>query len=346
MMSKIKFAVVVPVALFIVGCGDVALRDRSNEYLHSHELPPMVIPDDKDDAAVGELYAIPDIPETGAVTSDVFRVPRPQPLSENLFEETVTIQSFGADRWIAINKPPAEVWPRIRNILTRSGVPTARTDAPHGILETGWLQFKDDDSNSHRFRFTITPGVGISSTEVRLIQMQVPQGTESRAGEWPQYSSSSERGQEFMEMTSNALVSDINSGSVSLLAQNIGGDSKVKIVTQDQPYISMKLSYERAWSSVVHSLSLGGFSVVDKDQSSGLVIVDFNEAPNIDENKTLFEALIGFTTEVKETEAVNYQVSVSESDEAIEVRISNKQDSSLDRALAMKLLRIIRTNLS
>ncbi|PCJ92131.1 MAG: hypothetical protein COA46_06230 [Porticoccaceae bacterium] len=349
MMSKIKLTVAIATVLMVAGCGDAQIRNRSNDYLYSEAIPPMEVPADKDSSAVGELYAIPEIPISVAPATS-FNVPRPQPLSENLFEESVKIQSFSGERWISINKPPAEVWPRLRNVLTRSGVPTARTDAPNGLLETGWLQFKDDEDNSHRFRFTITPGVGVKSTEVRLLQMQTLTGSENSTSGWPEVSTSDAREKEFTEIVANALVTDIDSGSVSLLAQKIGGESKVNVVIPESeaPYIAMSLDYDRAWASVLHSLSLGGFSVVDQNQSTGIFLVDFNDAPAVVDDDTLF-GLISDLLESRDDEelkALEYQVLIIQGTDDVEVRITDRQNHTLEQLLATKLLKIIRGNLS
>ncbi len=348
MRSKFKLMVLVAAALSVAGCGQTVIRNHSNDYLGAEEIPAMAIPDDKDQTAVGQLYPVPEIAQIGA-DPDTFEAPRPQPLSENLFEETVEIQTFGDKHWIAINKPPAEVWPRIRNILTRGSVPTARMDVPNGVLETGWLQFKDEEKVSHRFQFTIRPGVGVKSTEIWLIHMQVVEGQEVGAGAWPEMSVSQIRDNEFTQMLSDALVNDINSGSVSLLAQNIGGESRVNVVTpaKESPYISMDISYDRAWAAVIHSLSLGGFSVVDKNQTAGTVIVDFDDAPVVIEDRSLVGLVSSiFEADDEEQAAPQFRVKLIENDKVVEVRISDRNDGSLDNGEALKLLRVIRGNLS
>ena len=310
----------------------------------------MEVSEDKDAEAVGELYVIPEIPLAGA-SATTFNVPRPQPPSESLFEESVRIQSFDGERWIAVNKPPAEVWPRLRNVLTRSGVPTARTDAPNGVLETGWLQFKDDASNSHRFRFDIAPGVGVKSTEVKLTQMEATLGNENAASGWPENSMSDTREEEFIKIVANAMASDINNGSVSLLAQNIGGESKVEVVIpaeNETPYITMSFAYDRAWASVLGSLSEGGFSIVDQNQSDGFVLVDFNDTPVAVDDDTLFGLISSFVGKggEEELETLEYKVKVVQGMETVEVRITDRSDQVLDALLATKLLKVIRSNLS
>ena len=80
-----------------------------------------------------------------------FDVPRPQPASVIHFEQSVKIQSLEGRRWVLINVPPSEVWPRVRNVLNRSGVPAALADGSEGIIETVWVKFNSDEENSHRF---------------------------------------------------------------------------------------------------------------------------------------------------------------------------------------------------
>lgn len=351
MASKIKLMVAIATILFlVVGCGNSQIRNRSNDYLYSEAVPPMEVSEDKDAEAVGELYVIPEIPLAGA-SATTFNVPRPQPPSESLFEDAVKIQSFDGERWIAVNKPPAEVWPRLRNVLTRSGVPAARTDAPNGVLETGWLQFKDDTNNSHRFRFNIAPGVGVKSTEVKLTQMETPLGNEKAVSGWPENSMSDAREEEFTKIVANAMASDINSGSVSLLAQNIGGESKVEVVIpteNETPYISMSFAYDRAWASVLDSLSEGGFSIVDQNQSDGSILVDFNDTPVAADDDTLFGLISSFLGKEDDQilETLEYKVKVIQGEKAVEVRITDRSDQVVDALLATKLLKVIRGNLS
>ncbi|MEH6469540.1 MAG: outer membrane protein assembly factor BamC, partial [Porticoccus sp.] len=217
------------------------------------------------------------------------------------------------------------------------------------ILETNWMKLKDDENTSHRFRFTITPGVGVKSTEIWLVHMQVVKGEEASAGPWPEMSVSQSRDNEFTEMLANALVSDINSGSVSLLAQNIGGESRVDVVIpeEDSPYISMDLTYERAWASLTHSLSLGGFSIVDQNQSAGTVIVDFDDAPIVQEDNSLIGVVSSlFEGDEEEQKIPQFQVRLIQNEQVVEVRINDRQNGSLDRAKATKLLKVIRGNLS
>ena len=349
MAPSIKLVILISVVLAVTSCSgsNAPIRNRANHYLQSVEIPPMEAPSN---AALGELYVIPDIPISGLPLKS-FNVPRPQPLSEKLFNQTVDIVSFSGKSWISINKPPAEIWPRLRSILTRSAVPTAKINPPKGILETGWLEFKDGTKYSHRFRFAILPGVGVSSSEVRITQMQIPLGADSSISEWPIDSMSISREKEFTELIANAMAADITSSSVSLLAQNIGGDSKINVILPENstPYIELKLNYARSWNSLLQSLSLGGFSVAGQDQLEGYFLTDFVEVVTVSEDESILGLVNSFLDrrkQDKEPEALKYKIKVTQEKNSVEVRITDRDDRPLEQLLSVKLLKIIRGNLS
>ena len=347
MKATLKKLSVIIALLAMAGCGNNLVRDKSNDYLLSEEVPPMIVPEGKSSGAIGQLYDVPAVPDAGA-GSEYFVVPRPQPLSENVFEETVKIETFSGSRWIAINKPAEEVWPRIRNILSRSSVPTTRVDASSGIIETGWLQFKDDEDKSHRFRFKIVPGIGVNSTEVSLLQMSAPIGKEGDAGSWPAKSMDDSRELEFVEIVSNSLASEINSGSVSLLAQTIGGREQVEVVSSadTDPYIKMNLNYDRAWASLLNSLSRGGYTIIDQNRSAGRLQVEFQEIVAEEQGQTLKEWVLNLGNKVEKVPPVEYWVELVRNEQTVEVRIADKSRDKLERSLAIKLLKVIRGNLS
>lgn len=345
MINRVPVLLVGLLASTLIGCG--LIRDTSDNHLKSREMPPMVVTDDMDTEALGQLYPVPPITQV-QTEEEGFEVPRPQPISANVFEETVKIQSFGDSRWILINKPPEEIWPRVRNILNRSGIPTQNVDAAHGIIETIWIKFKNDDSTSHRFKFTIEPAIQINSTEVRILQQQTPAGTEEGNFTWPAHSDDDGREKEMMDIISNALAADISGPSVSLLAQSIGGEDKVELVNPKvaDSYLNIKLPYDRAWASLVYSLSRGGFSIEDKDQTAGTFQVDFLPISEKEDKPGFFRRWIPFLGK-KEPEKQHYLVIVKQADDnTVQVRITDRDQHSLSKPLANKLLIVIRGNLT
>src|SRR3990167_9523836 len=131
-----RFGVVLCFALTLPGCGmfanDGLFRNRADDYLAAQEHPVIRRPDDLDGQALGELYTIPAVAEP-LIPEANNDIPRPQPLGTSLLEEEIKVQSLGDKRWIWINRAPAEVWPRVRNMLNSNDIGVTRADAAEGL---------------------------------------------------------------------------------------------------------------------------------------------------------------------------------------------------------------------
>ncbi|MBQ0719423.1 MAG: outer membrane protein assembly factor BamC [Gammaproteobacteria bacterium] len=322
---------------------DGYFRDRSNDYQLASEMPVMVVPEGADHDALGELYVIADIPDTSLLLEESLGAPRPQPLSGNLLDEDVKIQTLGGKRWVLTNRAPSEVWPRIRNILNRNALPTGFADASAGVLETVWLELKDDALYKHRFQFRIEPGVQVDSTEVAIVHMRIEKGSEP--GAWPLQSDDDEREKAMANMLASALAGDESSGTVSLLAQSIGGDSKVDIVTPKEanPYILLKLDYDRAWASVGYTTGRDGFVLVDQDRTEGVFYVHYGDP---DEEEPGFFANLFSGDSEEQRLSVTYLIRLVRGDKGVEVSLVGAEQQLLERTEALRLLKKIRANLS
>ncbi len=331
----------------LTGCwmmdDDGIFRDRHNDYQLASEMPVMVVPEGVDHDALGELYVIAEIPDTSLLLEETVGAPRPQPLSGSLLDEEVKIQTLGGKRWVLTNRAPSEVWPRVRNILNRNALPTGFADATAGVLETVWLELYGDEVYKHRFQFRIEPGVQIDSTEVATVHMRVKKDEEP--GAWPLQSDDDEREKAMANMLAKALAGDESSGTVSLLAQSIGGDSKVDIVTPKEasPYILLKLDYDRSWASVGYATGRDGFVLVDQDRTEGVFYVHFGDP---DEEEPGFFASLFSGDKEEQRLSVTYLIRLMSTEEGVEVRLVDAQQQALERTEALRLLKKIRANLS
>lgn len=333
---------IVTATLVTTACGTI--RDRSRDYLQVEEMEPIVVPEHLSAERLGEIYPIPPISETVVLEGDG-EVPRPQSVASNVFEEEVRIQSLGQESWILINRPTSEIWPRVRSLLNRTGIPVVAADAPSGVMETGWLNFNDDEASSHRFLVQLSPGVQSSSSEIKVRQQQVPQGNEEDAPDWPERSNDRERERDMLRIVAESLAGDDAASSVSLLAQEIGGKPRVTIQTPRvaDPYLAMDLDFLRAWASLAYSLERGGFTTEDQEQNddSGVFYVSF--LPPDDSEPGFFSRIF---RRGGGDNSVSYQVLVSPSGDGVAVRLTGPEGQNLSRDETLRLLRIIQSNLT
>ena len=206
--------------IILSGCSWLGIEDNSSDYLNSQEVQVTVVPENLDSTSLGQLYPIPQLSQK-LVADTSSEIPRPQPISVNTFEQLVKIQKIDGNRWILVNSSPSKLWPRIRNILNSTGLPTSAVDASAGIIETDWLSYKSDETNEHRFKFVVSPGVQINSTEIAVIHQQ--KIVEAVEQDWNQISDADAKEEDMISFLAGELAASPDFASVSLLAQEIGG---------------------------------------------------------------------------------------------------------------------------
>ena len=330
--------------LLTSGCSWLGIEDRSDEYLNAEETQVIVVPENLSSSRLGQIYPIPQL-LGGSIRQISSEVPRPQPISVNTFEQLVKIQRIDQKRWILVNSSPSELWPRVRSILNRNGIPSIKADGSEGIIETTWLSYNSDQDNEHRFRFNISPGVQLNSTEITILHQAKIKG-ENIESNWPQSSDTDIKEKDMISFLANELVAQPDYASVSLLAQDIGGESKVDIINPEvaEPYILVKLPFDRTWASINYSISRGGFTLIDQDRSKGLLLVNF-----LDENlEPKSSGITGWFSSESTDDILqaNYRILVKVVENNVEIRIVTLDADSLDKKLALKLLNIIRSNMS
>ncbi|MDG0969989.1 MAG: outer membrane protein assembly factor BamC [Porticoccaceae bacterium] len=342
-MKILSYVILTTIFINLTGCGWLGLRDRTQDYLLAEATEPTVVPIELESSQLGQLYPLPAIEHSTEQLSS-FDVPRPQPASVNTFEKLVKIQSFDERRWILINMSPSELWPRLRNVLNRNGIPSARAEGSTGLIETVWVTFSSDEDNAHRFLFKIAPGVQFDSTEITVIHNQISKGQQDGAL-WGDTSDNDQRELDMLTLVANDLAGAENFASVSLLAQDIGGASKVDVVSSEaaDPFIDIKLNFDRTWASVLYSAERGGFSIIDKDRSKGILFVKFSEPT--DDSDGFFSKLFSRGGD-DEVVVANYRILVTTNAGSVEVRVVDLDDNSIVRAKALRLLTILRSNLS
>jgi outer membrane protein assembly factor BamC len=364
---------------------DGYFRDRGDDYLKAIELDGTKLPEGTDPEVVQSMFVVPEIRNAGEyelLAGERFEVPRPQPLAANMLSEKVKIQKLSNQRWILINTPASEAWPRIRNFLSSNGLQLALVDAEGGVIETAWLKFVADDETRHRYRLRIEQGVQPDSTEIHVLHAKQSVDLELSANvPWPDNSEDLEKESWMIDELAGALASEENAGATSLLAQTIGGGAKVEFSKDGrEPILLMDLATSRAWATIGHSVKNGGFKLFDENSGKRIYYITFvtpeeesgwfdnlwggddkdvAESPysldqvlanlqleDNDSNRKLFPEGVPSSDEAGKIESVpGLLVLINELDGRVEVRIRDAQARTLEPSQTKRLLTVLRRNL-
>ena len=377
--------VLLPLSLFVVSCSWMGndFRDRGNDYLLAEPIKPIVVPSKYNANSLEELYVVPTLQTDDFDLTEAFETPRPEALATSNFEESVKIQKLGAKRWILMNSPPSEVWPRIRNFLAANKVAVADSDAVAGTIDSAWLQFKDSPEVRDRYRVYVEQGVQPDSTEIHIRHDAANVSNTVSSSEWPELSINPEREAWMLDELAATLASEASTGSASLLAQGIGGGPKISVkMLAGEPVLRMALSYERARATIAHALRQQGFTTFDLEIDNGIFYVGYEKPVNPDEEswytrwfggaseavipttpyslsellanlqvpdspeaRAIFPGVKAFGVGEKLTEIPGYLVVVLATEAQVDIRIRDGYGNRLNKREAKEKLSIIRRNL-
>ncbi|MCG5516307.1 MULTISPECIES: outer membrane protein assembly factor BamC [unclassified Ectothiorhodospira] len=135
--------------LLIGGCGLLGERDSADRA----ETPPLEVPPDLVAPEVDGSFRIPDAPagraSAGGAASNVQTQAQERSQgtamrSERVlsYPEGVRVVRDGPVRWLEVDMPPDELWPRLRAFFDQQDVPLARHEPRQGLLETEWMQME------------------------------------------------------------------------------------------------------------------------------------------------------------------------------------------------------------
>jgi len=271
-------------------------RSRGNDYLAASAIEPLQLPAEIESVPTQQMYRIPSVHSLDEFGDPVnlreYKVPRPLPMGDK-GDVGVKIQKLSGSRWIYLNASTAQVWPRTQYFLSQFDLAVAASNASAGLIETDWLQFKDDTETGVRFQIKLSKGMHPETTEIHVLQMQRSQAS-LRAGEvnvaWPQASDDPKREAWLLEELANTLAETVDNNAASLLGQNVGGDLKAGFVRfEDEPTLQIRLTQERAWATVAHSANKEGFKTWEADAKRGVIYLGY--APYDEDGPGFFSSL-------------------------------------------------------
>lgn len=297
MIKSLLRVLVISCAGGLAACSTLFGEDGSSkggdEYRYAEAIEPIDAPAESR-SRLQEIFVVPDVDDSSYDVDEKFSVPRPQSLSSSLLEEKVKIQKLSGDQWIFVSNSPSEVWPQVVAFLGTRNMTVAKTDAASGIIETSWLQFNDTKEKRERFLLRIENGVQPDSSEIHILHMSESADEPILANKsWPEVSSEAAKEAWMVDDLSNVLAANLERSSSSLLAQTIGGDDKANIEASEggEPVLRLKLSYVRAWASVLGAMDDDGFHLWDRENTLGVMYVSYIEPEDADSKPNWFVRL-------------------------------------------------------
>ncbi len=271
--------------LSLTACG--VIKDRSNEYLLVEDGKELVVPPWYRQDKVAARYPVPEITQQRALPK-AFVLPGPPDGTAAVSDEPYVIESIAAQTWLHLYTSPGKVWPLLDFFWREYNITTAQEDIASGFVVTDVLSkdaieslvglrvIASDFPEFARIQAKVNQGVRRNTAELQVRIVPELQGNIT-AGQWRESSEYREYESSLLERIGQYVTSETVADRYSLLANDIGGGSLVRMLEDEAglSYIEMQLSYQRAWSEIEQALASAGVVVSDRDRSERVFYISY-----------------------------------------------------------------------
>jgi outer membrane protein assembly factor BamC len=277
----------------------------------------------------------------------------------------IEVRRDGDVRWLLINAPVEDVWPKVIDFWQQNGILLAEQDPSVGVMRTSWIENRANISRdfitdtirraldglyetSLRDQFRIRlerNGEGI--TELYLthygMEEQVVQDAQGGVANTIWVPRERDPGLE-VEMLNRLMVymgaSDERTRA-RLAARGSEQPNRSQLLnTSEGTQLLIDDSFSRSWRLVGLALDRVGFAVEDRDRSSGIYYVRYNDPSKQDAEKGWLSSLAFWSDD--DIDKINrYQVKVGTRGEKTVVQVADEQGKRDNSPTAIRILTLL-----
>jgi len=224
------------------------------------------------------------------------------------------VERDGDQQWLVVKGSPEQVWPRVREFWLQQGFLIKLEDPRLGILETDWNENRADipqgpirnllgkvlDSvysaaTRDKYRVRLERGSGNDTTEVYLthrgVEEVVKGDSVDKSTVWEPRPSDPELEAEMLKRLLVFLGVE-DQKAQTMVAQHTETPVRAELVSDEAgAMLILKEDYSRAWRRTGVALDRVGFTVQDRDRSSGTYYVRYNDPLAEQDKKGLLDKL-------------------------------------------------------
>ena len=380
-MKKILKPLLILLPVFILqGCGsfnvDDYLPDKKVEYKKSEQVGNnLELPPDLTNARVGSELHVPTASgASGVATYSQF-------LGEKSISgkratgnigvlpqiDNITLKREGNERWLVIKNAPQEVWPNVVSFWQENGILLLEQDPTIGVMKTGWLENRADiDSDiitrqirkvfdglysaatRDQYRVRLEEGDEPGTTEVYLThygmqeEIKVNSAGEAERSVWiPRGTDPGLEAEMLRRLMVHMGVQEQRAQSLVAKKSPLKAKRSQLIRNAREVRLSIAESFAKSWRLTGLALDRVGFAVEDRDRSSGIYYVRYNDPmADAEEDDGWFSKLKFWSGSAAEEDA-RFQILVASKASSTEVVVLDEQGQRLATETAERILTLI-----
>jgi len=368
MIHFVRRVAVAVAAVALAACSTV--DSTKVDYKTASKLPPLEIPPDLTTPARDERHEIPDINPTGTATFSAYNAERsgaPKAGSTGILPDVdkLKLERSGTDRWLVVPEPAEKVWPRVKEFWQESGFPIKVERPEVGVMETDWVEDRGkipqdgvrnvmgklagglSNREREKFRTRLERGSQPDTTEIYITHrgmVEVNPPTDSTKM-WQARPPDPGMEAEFLRrmMVRFGMTEARAKGELAAPRK----DERARIVNDQDGASAIELAepFDRAWRRVGLVLDRAGFTVEDRNRSSGYYFVRYVGSEGDVTKSEGFLSSLAFWRSAPDPKAGQYRVLVKDRNELSEVRVLSKEGNPDPSETARKILTLLQEQL-
>lgn len=355
--------------LLMSACGimDKAAPGREKiDYKKSKTIDNLEVPPDLSsntiDPAPGSL-------DTASATWSEFGGTRPLRERTTVLPENAAVQveRDGDQQWLLVQGKPEQVWPRVREFWLQEGFLISMEAPQLGILETGWSENRADipqgpirkvigkaidavysSATRDKYRVRLEKDAAGDATEIFLthrgVEEVVTGGATDSTSVWQSRPSDPELEAEMIKR----LVVFLGVGeqkAQSMLARSTDKEIRAELSSDSSgAMLLVREDFSRAWRRTGVALDRVGFTVEDRDRSSGVYFVRYDDPLGEQDKKGVLNKLAFWSSDDDE-DSTEYRIKLLAEGPVTHVIVNDGQDKRDTSKTAGRILTLLEEQL-
>ena len=266
------------------------------------------------------------------------------------------IERAGNERWLVTSATPEQVWPQLVAFWQERGFAIAKEDAQAGVIETEWAEnrakipqdfirrsigkiFDGAYSTSERDMFRTRVERTARGTEITITHRGMEEVFTSQRQDQTRWTSRPSDPALEAEFLSRLMVKLGAKEEVArtTVAQAPAQPARARMLSGQGAALQLDDGFERAWRRVGVALDRSGFTVEDRDRTSGLYYVRYVDPKDVKREEPGFFGRL-FGREDKRATTDRYRVAVKSEGSASTVSVQNAQGAPDSGEVAQRIV--------
>ena len=344
---------------------DNAFPDHSKDYKKAETARSLEVPPDLTSTGVSDALVVPEGETTlSGYTSARQTLARTGSVPVLPGQEGMKLQRDRERAWLVVDAEPGAVWPRAREFWLENGFLLVREDPALGVLETDWAENRDyipqgvirglisrvwegaySSAYQDRYRMRLEIGEKPGTTEIFISHQGLEEQVEGASESTQTYvwmPRPRDPGLE-SEMLKKLMIymGVAPQQAEQQLAAKEPAPERAQLIQQEsgEAVLVVYEGFSRAWRSVGITLDRVDFAVQDRDRSSGIYYVRYNDPLKTDKKGVLSK--LAFWSDDDEEQVATYQIKLSDDGANTRVVVLNAAGEPETSVTAVRILTLL-----